>query len=148
MIGGAVEQVCFNNCTPSWWGIIYVHYAVFYHSPVRSCYGDAAELYERENSYGKVKIEFFKSLLLAETPETAFRWDFKLVVFSGDPPLGAQVWDLGLCSSPTAAVSQHQSRTPASGGPINPTTDPWHHTFSIASPLDQTGWNKRVLVCS
>jgi len=81
-------------------------------------------LCERENSYGEVKIDFCKSLLLAEMPGEAFQWNFELVVFSGDPPLGAQVWDLGLCDLPTAVGSQGQSRTPASGSPINPTTDP------------------------
>lgn len=34
--GGAVELVSFNNCTPSWWGIISVHYAVF-HQHQLSC---------------------------------------------------------------------------------------------------------------
>lgn len=110
MTGGAIEQICFDNCslgTASFLCTVKRFSSIS--SSARSCKGDVTVFYESENNHGKVKIGFFKSLLLPEIPKAVFRWNFK------HPRPGTQ----GLCHSPTA--SEGQSRIPASGGPINPT---------------------------
>lgn len=119
--------VCFNNRTPSWWGLISVPYAVFYQHQLscqellRGCCcisWKGKQLLKGEN-------RIFKSLLLAEAPRAAFQWDFDFRGLLWRPFTGCTA--LGSCNSTTTVASWGQSRTPASGGPIHPRTDPWHH---------------------